>query len=117
MFGIGLPFLFVWFAEGRIYFDSVSKNLYSEGKVFFRWRGRSILLTDCHDLHIYYTRVFTLGNWNLSMIQHDGSFKFLAAIPYLKRDKNWLDSFRETLEKNTGLPVVLHERDSSWRQQ
>ncbi len=115
LFGIGMPFLFVWFAQKRIYFDPVNKGLFVERRGFVRWHGTSKPLTDCHELHIYYTKAFVLGNWNLSMIKNDGVFKFLTAFTCFKKDKNWLDSFRETFEENTGLTVIVHEIGSSWR--
>jgi hypothetical protein len=115
MFGIGLPFLFVWFAQKRISFDPVNKGLFVERRGFIRWHGTLMPLTDCHELHIYQIRVFACVYWDLSMIQSDGSLNFLTYFTYFKKDKNWLQSFRNTLEENTGLPVVVDERGSSSR--
>ncbi len=115
MLGIGLPFLFVWFAQKRISFDPVNKRLFIETRGFVRWHGTLKPLVDGRELHMHYTSVFALGNWELSMIQYDGEFKFLTSFVYFKRDKNWLQSFRDRLEENTGLSVIVHEIGSSWR--
>ena len=115
IYGIGLPFLFVWFAQKRICFDPASKGLFVETRGFVRWHGTLKPLTDGCELHMHYISVFANGNWELSMIQYDGEFKFLTSFVYFKRDKNWLQSFRDALEEKTGLPVIVHEIGSSWR--
>jgi len=115
IFGIGLGFLFVWFAQKRISFDPMNRGLFVETRGFVRWHGTLKPLTDGCELHMHYTSVFANGNWELSMLQYDGEFKFLTSFVYFKRDKNWLQSFRDALEEKTGLPVIVHEIGSSWR--
>jgi len=112
LFALGLAFLFVWFAQSRIYFDPALKSLFVEGHVFFRWHGRTIPLTDGCEFHIRFVSIYSGGVWELSMNHFDGSSQLVLQIPYLRKGETPLHTFRDLLEENTGWPVVLHERNS-----
>ncbi len=110
IFGIGLAMLYVWVAQVRIYFDPIHNCLYEESHGFFRWRGRSLPITDAREFHIRFVTIYCGGVWKLSMNCADGSSRRVTSLPRLSSDTTWLRSFRDALQQKTGLQVILHER-------
>jgi len=102
-FAIAAVWIFVWFAELRVLFDSSRQELIVSTRGYLRSHERRVALAGSREFHIRHVRSgFSKRIWAVSIDFADGRTEWLADIP------SGVEPLAEMLRAVTKLPVTQH---------
>ncbi len=97
--------IFIWFAQLQILFDSTRQELIVRTRGYFRSHDRRISLVGSREIHMRHVRSgFVARTWEVSIEFSDGRREHVASIP------SGIELLAESLEVATKLPVRRHDK-------
>ncbi len=101
-FAIGALWVFVWFAQLRLLFDTTRQELIVRTRGFFRSHDRRIALAGCGEILIRQVRTGRAGStWRVSAKFADGRSEYVSDIA------TGIESLAKSLETVALLPVKM----------
>lgn len=103
---IAALWIYIWFAQLRILFDSTRQELIVASRGYTRWHETHVSLIGCREIQIRHVRG-TRGStsWKVGVMLADGSNKDLAQI---MRTPD-MEMFADLLKTTTNLPVNIRD--------
>ena len=106
---IAAVWIFVWFAQLQILFDSPRQELIVRTRGYFRSHDRRISLDGCREVHMRHVHSgLASRTWKITVEFSDGRSEHVTSIP------SGVESLAESLEAATKLPVRRYEYAASF---